>query len=663
MDEETFDDLTARLAGGTSDRRTGMKAALGALIGAAAMGGAASAERKKADGANRPPKPDEDARTEAASGNGTSAQGPCGDGSARSNTCRKDSECCTFVCDAGSGRCRCRVAGSACQRNENCCNTLTCSGGLCQKGGGGGGNQSGPTGPRGRTGATGPTGPVGGATPDGPTGAVQYNRDDTALGGNVGLFYDYADTLRVGIGTTQPAAGLDIVNPSPSVPALRVEGAVGQTGPMIQLFGPGPTSLMWITADVASNVWIGGNQPGAANTVGVDNIGIGSFALTANTTGDYNTAVGALALVSNTTGSGNSAFGLNAGYANTTGDHNTALGTDALYSNGTASRNVAVGWKALERASSAECTAVGTAALRYQTTGDFNTGVGFSALLNNESGDSNTAVGYNALKANTAGYNVAVGVSALAVNTTGADNTAIGTSALLVNTSGDSNTGVGAGALIALTTGNNNTALGARAANSVITFSNTTALGAYADVTGSDQVQLGDAATTTYVYNTVQTRSDVRDKTGVRDTVLGLDFITALRPVDYRWDMREDYRPAQPAAPAASASDAERAAYADAMAQWREASRMGTLSRDGSKARTRYHHGFIAQEVRDLIAATGIDFGGFQDHTVAGGEDVLSLGYDEFIAPLIRAVQELAGIVRRQDAELADLRAAIQPRA
>jgi hypothetical protein len=42
------------------------------------------------------------------------------------------------------------------------------------------------------------------------------------------------------------------------------------------------------------------------------------------------------------------------------------------------------------------------------------------------------------------------------------------------------------------------------------------------------------------------------------------------------------------------------------------------------------------------MAKTGIDFGGYQDHRVKGGDDVLSLGYEELIAPLIKAVQELA---------------------
>jgi hypothetical protein len=50
----------------------------------------------------------------------------------------------------------------------------------------------------------------------------------------------------------------------------------------------------------------------------------------------------------------------------------------------------------------------------------------------------------------------------------------------------------------------------------------------------------------------------------------------------------------------------------------------------------------IAQEVAQVIKETGIDFGGFQDHTYGSGEDVLSLGYMELIGPLIRAVQELS---------------------
>ena len=57
--------------------------------------------------------------------------------------------------------------------------------------------------------------------------------------------------------------------------------------------------------------------------------------------------------------------------------------------------------------------------------------------------------------------------------------------------------------------------------------------------------------------------------------------------------------------------------------------------------RSRYHHGLIAQEVESVITDSGVDFGGFQNHEIGAGEDVMSLGYSEFIAPMIKAIQEL----------------------
>lgn len=195
------------------------------------------------------------------------------------------------------------------------------------------------------------------------------------------------------------------------------------------------------------------------------------------------------------------------------------------------------------------------------------------------------------------------------------DNTAVGQAALYEASDGMAgHTAIGYRAGLNLRSGADNTFVG-RLAGSVDvagaalqTASNSTALGAGSRVSGSNQVQLGNSATTTYVYGTVQNRSDLRDKADVRDTVLGLDFITQLRPVDYRWDMREDYDNSMP---------------------------------DGSKKRSRFHHGLIAQEVAKVIESTGQDFGGFQDHSIGGGSDVLSIGYDELIAPIIKAIQQI----------------------
>lgn len=101
---------------------------------------------------------------------------------------------------------------------------------------------------------------------------------------------------------------------------------------------------------------------------------------------------------------------------------------------------------------------------------------------------------------------------------------------------------------------------------------------------------------------TIQT-SDARQKTDISPSDLGLDFIMALQPVRYRWAVGGN---------------------------------AGGLPRPGR----RMHYGLLAQQV--LAALEGRDFGG---HVLADPEDAESeqgLRYDAFIAPLIRAVQELA---------------------
>ena len=306
----------------------------------------------------------------------------------------------------------------------------------------------------------------------------------------------------------------------------------------------------------------------------------------------------------------------------------------------------------------ANSTAAGASALLSNTSGIWNSAFGNSALINNTSGSFNVAVGNSALRANTSGgSNTAIGTGSLYSSTTGQDNTAIGGNALFNNNNGSRNTGVGVTALFS-SGGNNNSAFGVAALSDLMfSYENTTGLGYQSSVTGSNQVQLGNSVTTTYVYNTVQSRSDVRDKADIRDTTLGLEFIDSLRPVDFKWDMREDYRPAipdivvKPLELSDDATDEEKNKYAEQLVayeefieaknQWVEESRLSNITHDGSKKRSRYHHGLIAQEVKAVLDQQGIDFGGFQDHSLKDGDDVLSIGYVELIAPMIKAIQQL----------------------
>ena len=232
--------------------------------------------------------------------------------------------------------------------------------------------------------------------------------------------------------------------------------------------------------------------------------------------------------------------------------------------------------------------------------------------------------------------NTALGASSLYSNINGDDNCAIGTASMANNISGIQNVSIGNSSLTNSVIRNYNTAVGYNSLSNNILYSNCSGLGRNAQVSGEGQVQLGDSATTPYAYQALSLRSDERDKTEVRNTILGLDFINELRPVDYKWDMREDYRTEMPTQGNLSDED-----YKIVMDEWLESVKLYNITHDGTHTRTRYHHGLIAQEVQDVIEASGVDFGGFQDHKVNGGGDVLSLGYTELIAPMIKAIQEL----------------------
>ena len=104
------------------------------------------------------------------------------------------------------------------------------------------------------------------------------------------------------------------------------------------------------------------------------------------------------------------------------------------------------------------------------------------------------------------------------------------------------NTAFGRSALYGLS-GNSkhNTAVGASAGQTLDNITNSTCIGFTSNVTGSNQVQLGNQLTTAYCYGSVQNRSDERDKTDIKDTSLGLEFLIRLKPREYRWDYRESY--------------------------------------------------------------------------------------------------------------------------
>ena len=327
--------------------------------------------------------------------------------------------------------------------------------------------------------------------------------------------------------------------------------------------------------------------------------------------------------IDNTQGDLNVFIGINSGSYTTTGRTNTFVGVESGISNVAGSYNAYFG----------------TQAGKYQI-GSFNTFIGNSSGLNNI-GQNNTFLGQGAGQIGTSGsYGTFVGQAA-GFNNTGQYNTFLGQAAGYSNQAGGSNTFLGQNAGFYTTSGGSCTFVGANAGQANVADNNVTCLGTQSAATGSNQIQLGAGITTCYTNGAVQNRSDLRDKADVRDTVLGLDFISKLRAVDYKWDMREDYKYEAPLPLDVNATDEEKLAHKIASDDWLESVKLDNLTNDGTHKRTRYHHGLIAQEVQNVINETGIDFGGFQDHKVQGGQDVLSIGYGELIAPMIKAIQEL----------------------
>ena len=256
-----------------------------------------------------------------------------------------------------------------------------------------------------------------------------------------------------------------------------------------------------------------------------------------------------------------------------------------------------------------------------------NTALGNNSMGNSLRGNNNFAGGASSMLNNNGDNNVIIGPFALFTATNTFRSTAVGYSALRFST-GDNNVAIGEFAAGAVIAGGSLTAVGRSALRNMQDGTSATALencigiGTDSRVSGDNQAQIGNTATTVYVHGTVQSRSDINDKAEVQDTALGLDFIMSLRPVDYKWDIREDY-------------------IETVIDPITGEETLRQNPRDGSKMRNRFHHGFIAQEVAATNGQFGVDFGGYQNHAYHGGCDIMSIGYDEFIAPLVRSVQQL----------------------
>ena len=382
----------------------------------------------------------------------------------------------------------------------------------------------------------------------------------------------------------------------------------------------------------ANNVAIGYN---ALRTIdGGDNVAAGNYAMAEAGFASNNVAVGNYAMESiaySTVGlpwaSDNIAIGKYAMQetrptSTTNGYRNVVVGTYALRANTTGSRNIAIGNEALNSSTTSNYNiAIGDVAMRDNTTGYSNIAIGLQAMLFNETGYNNMVLGHNAMRQNTTGWgNVVMGSSSMYNNTTGSNNTAIGTDAGAFNNANNNCSFFGYDADQA--SGSN--------------YTNSTALGASSRVTASNQVRIGSSGVTSIGgYAAWSNLSDGRFKRNISESVKGLDFIMALRPVTYNVDVN--------ALAGYLREDESKDSTGRIIKRTVSSATIQSRNEQAAVLQT----GFIAQEVEAAAKKLGYDFSGVDKPK--NPQDLYALRYSEFVVPLVKAVQE-------QQAEIAELK-------
>lgn len=196
--------------------------------------------------------------------------------------------------------------------------------------------------------------------------------------------------------------------------------------------------------------------------------------------------------------------------------------------------------------------------------------------------------------ASTASYSVLIGQEAGSALTTNGGSTFVGAAAGYLAT-GANNTLIGSSAGGNITTGTNNICVGALTSSSTDTVSN--------------EVTLGNTTISALrcQVTTITSISDARDKTDIVPLDAGLDFVNALEPVRFTWNMR-----------------------------------------DGAKV-GQVDTGFLAQDLLAAQSAIGVSIPGL---VYESNPDKLEAGYGKLLPVLVKAIQELSAEVEALKARL-----------
>jgi len=285
-----------------------------------------------------------------------------------------------------------------------------------------------------------------------------------------------------------------------------------------------------------------------------------------------------------------------------------------------------------------QSTAVGAQALYSQNTSSAatvaNSGLGYQAGYYNVTGVNNTCIGFRAgfgVSGQSNTSNTFIGVKAGFGIETGDNNTSIGENSGLAISSGDSNNFIGKDAGDNVTTGSQNICIGQNSNTSQADGTKQIVIGHDILGVGSSYMTVGTGASTSrYQLNFTADggwarSSDERFKKDISSSEIGLDFINAVRPVNYKWKAPSEIDESLP----------------QHNSEITEPDNTDTMS------------GFIAQEVK--AAMDEHNASGFRGWTELD-DGTQAIGMDPFVPVLVKAVQELSAQVTALQAEVNTLK-------
>jgi len=145
---------------------------------------------------------------------------------------------------------------------------------------------------------------------------------------------------------------------------------------------------------------------------------------------------------------------------------------------------------------------------------------------------------------------------------------------------------------------------------------------------GAGSARYGSVFATNGTINT----SDSRKKNSIQNTDLGLSFVNALTPRKFKMN----HGTVTVSSPGTATS----------------------FPKYTYSSGTRFHYGLISQEVATVLDNQGVDkslFGGWTLEDPSDSDSTQSLRYHEFIAPMIKAIQELSTKVTTLEAKVKEL--------